>query len=321
MNKLTNILNNNKCLKLICGAGNENLKEIEKLAYVYSKAGFNMIDISAKIEVINAAKKGIKQAGKEDNVLICISVGMQEDVHLSKAVINKQKCTNCSSCINICPQGAIYIEDAKVQINEKNCIGCIKCVDKCPYEAIITEHKYKTPYGMLLPLISEDIDCVEFHCTSSDKQAILDAYSRIKSIYNEVLSICLDRSKLGDDELIELIKTMRLKEDFMILQADGKPMSGGKDDYKSTLQAVAFGELIRNSGLNVFLILSGGTNSKTTKLAKECNVDIDGVALGSYARKLVKDYISADDFFENEELQRLAVNKAEELALCLKEYF
>ena len=321
MNKLTNILNNNKCLKLICAAGNENIKEIEKLSYVYSLAGFNMIDVSAKQETINAVKNGLKRAGKENAVLICVSVGMQNDIHLTKAVANRQKCINCSSCITVCPQNAIYMEDEKIQINEKNCIGCSKCKDKCSFDAIITEHKYKTPWEMLLPIISENIDCVEFHCTSSDEDAIIDSFNKIKSLYKGCLSICLDRSKLGDDKLINLIKKMSENEDFIMLQADGKPMSGGEDNYKSTLQSVAFGELIRNSGLNVYLILSGGTNSKTSKLAKECNVDIDGVALGSFARKIVKDYIGTDDFFENEELQRLAVNKAEELANCIKEYF
>lgn len=316
-----NILKNNKCLKLICGAGNENTNEIEKLSYIYSMAGFNMIDISAKKEALMAVKKGLERANKQNEVLICVSVGMQDDIHLSKAVINKQKCDNCKICINECLQDAIFIEDERVHINEKNCIGCNKCIEKCPKCAIITEHKYKTPYEMLLPLISENIDCVEFHCTSSDEKAVLDAYDKIKSIYKGLISFCLDRSKMGDDKLICLLKKMTDSEEFFIIQADGKPMSGGKDNYNSTLQSVAFAQIIRNSQLHSYLILSGGTNSQTTKLAKECDINIDGVALGSYARKIVKDYICSADFFGNEELQRLAVNKATELANILKENF
>lgn len=45
-------------------------------------------------------------------------------------------------------------------------------------------------------------------------------------------------------------------------------MSGGDDNYKSTLQAVATGEIVQNAKLPVYLILSGGTNAKTTELAK-----------------------------------------------------
>ena len=34
--------------------------------------------------------------------------------------------------------------------------------------------------------------------------------------------------------------------------------------------------------------MSGGTNSKTSELAHLCGVDFCGVAIGSYARKIIK---------------------------------
>jgi hypothetical protein len=46
-------------------------------------------------------------------------------------------------------------------------------------------------------------------------------------------------------------------------------------------------------------MLSGGTNSKTTELAKLCEINYCGVAIGSYARKIVKRYISRSDFWSN----------------------
>ena len=314
MEKIKNILKNKKCLKLICGAGNENLKEVERLAFVYSSAGFNMIDLCVKPEVLTAAKRGIKRADKENDMLICISIGMQEDIHLSKAVINRQKCVLCKKCIEVCPQNAVYEDEKKIFIEEKKCIGCLKCVNICNNSAILIEHKYKAPYTMLLPLISEKIDCVEFHCSSSNEKVILEEWNKIKSIYKGCTGICLDRSKLGDDRLISLIREMGKDEKFFILQADGKPMSGGKDDYKSTLQTVAFADIIREAEIPAFLILSGGTNSKTLKLAKECDIAVDGIALGSYARKIVKQYIEKDDFFENPEVMKEAVGTAKRLA-------
>jgi len=303
-----------RILKLICGAGNENVKEVERLSYVYAKAGFNMIDVCAKSDVINAAVSGIKKAGREKEVSICVSIGLQEDVHVHKVLVNKQKCILCKKCISVCPQGALFIEDEKVLTDEKKCIGCAKCINICSENAILQENKYKAPYAMLLPLLSEKIDCVEFHCSSSDENLILESWNKIKSIYNGQLSICLDRSKLGDDKLIELLKQMTKNGENIIIQADGKPMTGGDDDFKSNIQAVAFAELIRNANLPVVLILSGGTNSKTTEFAKLCGVNIDGAALGSYARKLVKEYISSDDFFENEDLCEEAIEKAKKLA-------
>ncbi len=320
MEKIKNILNSGKILKLICGAGNENYKEIEKLSFVFASAGFNMIDVSAKLDAVNSAKLGIKRAGRENDAAICVSVGLADDIHLKKAVINMPKCTSCRDCINICPQNAIFNEDKKILVDEKKCIGCSKCLSECLNGAIFMEHKYKAPYTMLLPLLSENIDCVEYHCSVSDEDIILDNWNKIKSIYKGCLSICLDRSKLGDDKIILLLKEMIKDIDDIIIQADGKPMSGGADDYKSNLQTVAFAEIIKNNNLPARVILSGGTNSKTTKFAKECNISVDGVALGSYARRLVKEYISSDDFFSDEVKQKKAINIAKNLADELKKY-
>ncbi len=319
MEKIKRIIESNKCLKLICGAGNENLKEVEKLAYIFSKCGFNLIDVCAKLEVINAAKSGIKRAGKEDETAICVSIGLQDDTHMIKAVINNQKCTRCKNCIQNCMQDAIYSEDEKIQVDDKKCIGCKQCDNICKEHAIIFEHKYKNPHEMLLPLISENIDCIEYHCSSEDEDRIIDLWNKIKSIYNGQLGICIDRSKFGDTKIIELLKKFNDNTSNLIIQCDGKPMSGGLNDLRSTLQTVAFAELIRSAGLNNFLILSGGTNAKSTYLASVLEVNINGIAVGSYARKLVKEYLS-DDFFYNQEKQNAALNKAQLLTDNLAEY-
>ena len=319
MEKIKRIIESKKSLKLICGAGNENYKEIEKLSYIYSKSGFNIIDVCAKHEAINAAKKGIERAGKEIDTAICVSIGLQDDIHLTKAVINKQKCTNCKECINICREDAIYFEDERINIDEKKCIGCRKCNKICKEKAIIFENKYKNPHEMLLPLLSDNIDCIEFHCSSRDEKNIYDSWNKIRSIYNGVIGVCLDRSQLGDEQIIKILKKFTENMPEIIIQADGKPMTGGKDDLKSTLQCVSFGEVIRNAGLNNFLILSGGTNTKTSYLANITGVKINGVALGSYARNIVKEYLR-DDFFINKELQDKAIKKATELASELIKY-
>ncbi len=320
MELLKDLIKNKKCLKLICGAGNENVNEIEKLVYVFSKSGFNVFDVCAKLDVVNAAKNGLRRSCCEG--YICVSVGIQSDIHVSKAVINKQKCNMCFKCYDVCPHNAIFEEDNKLMTDEKNCLGCMRCLEICDKKAIIFENKYKAPYTMLLPLISENIDYVEFHCSSDKKDEIIENWHNIKSIYHGMLGICLDRSKLGDDSIINLLKEMiKDNEDYsIVLQTDGRPMSGNNDDYKSTLQTVAFAELIRNENLPVNILLSGGTNSKSTQLAKETGIEVNGAALGSYARKLVEEYINNDNFFEDENLQNTAINKAKELADNLLKY-
>lgn len=300
--------NNKQILKLICGAGNENIDEIEKLSYIYASVGFNMIDTTAKIEAVKAVKNGIKKAGKINNVKICVSIGLKDDIHLSKAFINLNKCLKCGDCINICDRNAIE----KFIIDEKNCIGCLKCVKICKYSAI--EKKAGKNCQIDKNLLKEKIDCIEIHCSSYDENAIVKYFDEITSIYEGQLSICLNRSKLGDERIISLLKQIIVKIPNLILQTDGKPMTGGVNDFKSSLQAIAFAEIIRNEGIRNKIILSGGTNAKTAEFAKICGIEIDGIAFGSFARKIVNEFIKQNDFWENKKLRISAINKAELLA-------
>ncbi len=49
--------------------------------------------------------------------------------------IDKEKCTACGACVDVCPVDAIKIED-KAVVDEETCIDCGTCVDECPVEAI-----------------------------------------------------------------------------------------------------------------------------------------------------------------------------------------
>ncbi len=309
-----------KILKLICGAGNENFSEIEKLSFIYALAGFNMIDTSSNIKSVEAVKSGIKKAGKTNEISLCVSIGLQDDIHLSKAVINNQKCTKCGLCINICGRNAIFKEANKFIVNEKECIGCSKCIKNCKQNAIIRENKYQNPAKMLMPVLDSGIDCVEFHCTSSNERLIKESFQEIKSLFKGQLSICMSRLKFGDEKIISLLKQMTAEREDTIIQADGNPMSGSVNDFKSNIQTVSFAELIRNSGINSTLILSGGTNKKTSEFAKICDISIDGVAVGSFARKTVKEYIIKNDFWENTEIIGKAVENAKSISNSLLQY-
>ena len=52
------------------------------------------------------------------------------------STIDKDLCTGCEGCIEVCPMEAIKAEDALAQVMEQRCIGCGLCVAACPVEAI-----------------------------------------------------------------------------------------------------------------------------------------------------------------------------------------
>ena len=55
------------------------------------------------------------------------------------AIIDKNKCTGCETCVDECPAAAIAMENEKAVVNNDLCVDCGSCVDVCPAEAITME--------------------------------------------------------------------------------------------------------------------------------------------------------------------------------------
>lgn len=56
---------------------------------------------------------------------------------------NQEKCIHCQSCIHICPQKAISMNDNHIDIDFSKCVGCLQCLDNCPNNALSHEGEYK----------------------------------------------------------------------------------------------------------------------------------------------------------------------------------
>lgn len=302
------LLDEGKCFKLVCGAGNEDAQEVEKLVALYSKAGCKFFDLSAKPEIVEAAKRGLQ----EREGYLCVSVGIKGDPHVRKAQINYEKCAGCHKCEEICPQKTIK----HCKVKSARCIGCGKCFEVCRHGAISFVSENKDLREVLPELIKLGIDCIELHAMGESDDWI-EKWDYINSVYDGILSICTARGHLSEEKMIDRIKHMikNRKPYTTIVQADGFPMSGGRDDYKTTLQAVATAEIVQNAKLPVYIMLSGGTNSKTAELAKICGINYNGIAIGTYARKIVSKYIEREDFLRNE----YVFNEALKIAKALVE--
>lgn len=315
---LENILTNKKCFKLVCGAGNEDAVEVEKLVALYAKAGANYFDLSAREDVVNAAFSGLRRVIPKDqfaNYYLNVSVGIKEDPHVSKAIINEDRCNYCGICKEVCIHKAVIEENGRFIINATRCIGCRICIHECPIQTISSYSKNKPLEEVLPPLIDIGIHSIELHAVSDDEEGILEQWRIINNCFDGILSLCVDRSHLGDVQLIRRIKALisERKVFSTIIQADGAPMSGCDDKHETTLQAIGTAQIVQKANLPVFLMLSGGTNSKTAELARLFNIPAHGIALGSYARMIVRKYIDRDDFLENEEVFNKAVVIAEDL--------
>ncbi len=305
---LEEYVKSNNCFKLILGANNEDLDAITKFVYVYSLAGCKFFDVNASKPAIDAVKKGLEKANKQG--YICTSIGTKDDPHMTKCQIDKSKCTSCIRCIQACIEGAIVFDGDKLKINEAKCVGCKKCINFCKDNAIQSFQK-EVDFEKTFNEIKDLSDCIEFHIISSDKDEIFKKWEFLSNNFNGYLSIALNRAVFSNKDIKDILSDMlKLRKEKVMIQADGSAMSGGCDNFNTTLQAVATADIIRKSNIDVPILVSGGTNSKTRELANLCNVNIQGVAIGSWARKAVREYTNKEFFWESKETISKAINTA-----------
>jgi len=326
--EMTKLLEEKNFFKVICGAGNEKPEEVRRIAIIYTLAGTKGIDISADLDIIKSCKEGIDYAfsfAKKHNIeiitrpFITVSVGMPGDHHVRKAVIHKNICIDCKLCIPSCPTDAI---PESLEVVSSSCIGCGYCEAVCPKpESISYKHNNKELESILPKCIEEGAESIELHAGVADSDIILQEWKLISKInYEGINSMCLDRLHLSNSSLEKRVEMARdVSSKNIIIQADGYPMSGGQDDFNTTLQAVATADVVNkkfNKKLNklrkkyiykkkqeVFILLSGGTNSHTSRLAKQSDVLFNGVSIGSFARQIVKSILENDDFYNDENIK------------------
>jgi uncharacterized protein len=122
----------------------------------------------------------------------CAPVAGKKEMHCARAQIDREKCVGCGSCGDVCPAGAISMDDDTAQVNPELCPGCGECLTVCPGQAIefdwdveippfmermaeyaygaISAKKNKVGYYNFLLNITPDCDCVPW----SDARVVPD---------------------------------------------------------------------------------------------------------------------------------------------------
>ncbi len=296
---LVQTLENNKIFKLVLGLGNQDFKEIENLVEIYALAGADMFDINPSKEAVETVLRIIEKTGRStDDFFYTISTGVSGDSHVQKCFIDTKKCKQCGKCIKKCPRQAIVWEDKYPVVIKEKCIGCKKC-DECK---AISFCDYNVQSMENIVQIAQDynLDCIELHL--SVKKIPEKEIKYVLKNFKGFLSLCLDRKYYSNERVKKLInKVIKWKGDTkFIIQADGVPMSGGDNTFNSTLQAAAMAHLVQPFGTYIFM--SGGTNEKTAELAKMCCLRYNGIGIGSYARKIVRNKNLDDAIIEAKKL-------------------
>ena len=168
----------------------------------------------------------------------------------------------------------------------------------------------------------EGADFFELHIDISDLDIIKDQLLLVKEVFNfKPISINISRDKFSNSNIIEQIKYFRSNiTQNIIIEVDGSEESS-LHDYNATLQSVSTADILHKQLLKkeiafrkIPILLSGGTNSLTCKLAKECNVKFNGITFGNYAKVDFEEFSKAHSINNDLEIKNY-INKIKNLIL------
>lgn len=74
-------------------------------------------------------------AAQEDPATVRARIMETRGVSERCIVLNTERCTLCGHCVEVCPDGATTVGEAKV-IDSDLCTTCACCVTSCPQEAL-----------------------------------------------------------------------------------------------------------------------------------------------------------------------------------------
>jgi NAD-dependent dihydropyrimidine dehydrogenase PreA subunit len=59
--------------------------------------------------------------------------------------IQPERCNGCGTCLEVCPNGALYLIEGKAAVDGTLCRDCQACIATCPTEAILSADPVSSP--------------------------------------------------------------------------------------------------------------------------------------------------------------------------------
>lgn len=311
-----NALESRHFFKLICGASYRNQSSITRLAQVYASAGAHVIDVGAQPELVAAVHNGIQAAGLPEHKqpLIMVSVGINQDLHFLRVAKEVSRCENHGFCASACPHEVFVGSEIRLE----NCLGCDYCVVACPEDALrlVPRDPINEIERNLDACFAAGATALEVHTGTGHREELQQMIELLKpwSSKLELLAFSLGAHGQSLEELVALARFIVAQwGSEIIIQADGKPISGRKG-RKSTQPSLDLAWSLFSAGIPAYIQVSGGTNNLTGQVARELRVPIHGIGMGSFARKFL-DWSPSREWTETD--YAISVQRARELVLSV----
>ena len=306
--------------KLIIGAALKDFELIENFSYIFTHAQANALDISAFPNSVIYAKKGIEKARYENpslsEPLLMISVNIGEDPHFRRIILNTENCTECLACIPSCPADAFYQSETKnFNYDIDLCYGCGNCLPDCHFAALDYEHWNSQSPSSLMSLIELGANAIEIHL-NNDLKTFQEFYKQVPKQFL-LESFCIGSEKMDQNDLENatsiIINAVINKHGYLkpfIIQTDGIPLAGARWDKSANKDLISIknAEIVINK-INkdfsefknkIFVQLAGGITEHSLEKAFKESVQVNGVAIGSYARKIIHDSYYKENAFDTQ---------------------
>jgi Fe-S-cluster-containing dehydrogenase component len=296
--------------KMIVGAALKDYELIENYSYLFTHAGVEVLDISAFPHSVISAKSGIKQALDEDSSLkeplIMVSINIGQDPHFRRIELDLDNCTDCLACVPTCPSNAFWVDEKNnFRYNPDYCFGCSNCLPACDFSALSFNLWSPFDSSSLSELSELGAQAIEIHL-NDDLEAFKVFYNQLEKNLFELESFCIGSTVSDEAQLIQSANTVIesfLKkypdEKICLIQVDGEALSGArfsKDAEKDQISITKAKIIVNNIEQKhseykdrIFVQVAGGITEKTFSKIRLLNLDVNGIAIGSYARKYLED--------------------------------
>ena len=304
-------------VKLIGGAGNQELAALEDLAGIYALAGVHCIDVAADAAVVAATRRGMAWASGLGAATpwLMISLNDGADPHFRKAWFDPRRCpASClRPCERVCPAAAIPPPQQAgdpVGVIAERCYGCGRCLPVCPH-GLIEEHQQVLTAAAVPPLVAQLApDAIEIHTRPGRAVAFAERLAQLRTAAVPLRRLAVScglepaageaaqASQITPDrlaaELWQRFASVRAAGFRPLWQLDGRPMSGDVGDGTAHA-AVRLLQRLRAQAPPGPLQLAGGTNAHTLTLLQRGSAHRSGAAgvgFGSVARALLQPLLS-----------------------------
>ncbi len=290
--------------KIICGLGMSDALVARRMATLYALAGADALDVAADPDVVAAARAGFDDAdriaGLEGRILVApallISVGLQSDPHVGRALLHRSICATCAGCsipsLRLCAERPL-------ELRAPECPGCMACIGACPYGAITVAAAFDGRGDGVATALAAGADGLELHVGGAAVADIEQVMTTLMGLIDEgmLLSFSVGSEVTSTALVLDQVRWIEAQShEPTVIQVEGRPMSGGADIGRAGPAAAAAIELaarVTTVVQRTYVQIAGGADHTTHGLCVAAGLACHGIGFGGTARLAARQVLHA----------------------------